>query len=53
MVHIGKLYLTFPKSETLSNVLSWSHYFKILRSDNNLEINFYVKQADITLSDLR
>jgi hypothetical protein len=41
-----KLYLTFPKSETLSNVLGWSHYFEILRSDNELEINFYTKQAE-------
>ncbi|MFN6378805.1 MAG: PDDEXK nuclease domain-containing protein [Flavobacteriales bacterium] len=40
------LYLTFPKSETLSNVLGWSHYFEILRSDNELEINFYTKQAE-------
>lgn len=46
LLYIRKLYLTFPKSETLSNVLSWSHYFEILRSDNNLEINFYVKQVE-------
>lgn len=41
-----KLYLTFPKSETLSNVLSWSHYFEILRSDNEMEISFYAKQSE-------
>ena len=41
-----KLYLNFPKSETLSNVLSWSHYFEILRSDNELEIGFYAKQTE-------
>lgn len=41
-----KLYLTFPIRETLSNVLSWSHYFEILRSDNELEINFYAKQTE-------
>ncbi len=41
-----KLYLTFPKSETLSNVLSWSHYFEILRLDNDLEIKFYLKQCE-------
>ncbi len=46
LLYIRKLYLTFPKSETLSNVLSWSHYFEILKSDNNLEINFYVKQVE-------
>ncbi len=46
LLYMRKLYLAFPKSETLSNVLSWSHYFEILRSDNNLEINFYAKQTE-------
>lgn len=45
LLYMRKLYIYFPKSETLSNVLSWSHYFEILRSDNELEINFYTKQA--------
>ncbi|MFD2035189.1 DUF1016 N-terminal domain-containing protein [Belliella marina] len=38
LLYMRKLYLFFPKSETLSNVLSWSHYFEILRSDNGLDI---------------
>jgi predicted nuclease of restriction endonuclease-like (RecB) superfamily len=46
LLYMRKLYLFFPKSETLSNVLSWSHYFEILRSDNELEINFYTKQTE-------
>lgn len=46
LLYMRKLYLTFPKSETLSNVLSWSHYFEILRSDNDLEISFYTKQCE-------
>lgn len=46
LLYMRKLYLNFPKSETLSNVLSWSHYFEILRSDNELEINFYAKQTE-------
>lgn len=46
LLYMRKLYLTFPKSETLSNVLSWSHYFEILRSDNKLEINFYARQTE-------
>jgi hypothetical protein len=41
-----KLYIAFPKSETLSNVLTWSHYFEILRSENELEISFYIKQTE-------
>lgn len=46
LLYMRKLCLTFPKSETLSNVLSWSHYFEILPSDNDLEINFYAKQTE-------
>lgn len=46
LLYMRKLYLVFPKSETLSNVLSWSHYFEILRSDNELEIKFYLKQTE-------
>lgn len=46
LLYMRKLYLAFPKSETLSNVLSWSHYFEILRSDNELEISFYAKQSE-------
>ncbi|GAB1429275.1 PDDEXK nuclease domain-containing protein [Ignavibacteria bacterium] len=36
----------FGKSQTPSNVLSWSHYIEILKADNDLEISFYVKQAE-------
>ncbi len=46
LLYMRKLYLTFPKSETLSNVLSWSHYFEILRLDNELEIKFYLNQCE-------
>jgi predicted nuclease of restriction endonuclease-like (RecB) superfamily len=46
LIYMRKLYLAFPKSETLSNVLSWSHYFEILRSENDLEIKFYTKQTE-------
>jgi predicted nuclease of restriction endonuclease-like (RecB) superfamily len=46
LLYMRKLYLKFPKSETLSNVLSWSHYFEILRSEYDLEIYFYTKQSE-------
>jgi predicted nuclease of restriction endonuclease-like (RecB) superfamily len=46
LVYIRKFYLAFPKSETLSHQLSWSHYFEILKSDNELEISFYAKQCE-------
>jgi hypothetical protein len=47
LVYMRKFYLTFPMtetsskqhqiSETLSHQLSWSHYFEILKADNELE----------------
>jgi predicted nuclease of restriction endonuclease-like (RecB) superfamily len=46
LVYIRKFYLAFPKSETLSHQLSWSHYFEILKADNDLEISFYAKQCE-------
>lgn len=46
LLYMRKIYLTFPKSETLSNVLSWSHYFEILKLDDELEIQFYIKQCE-------
>jgi len=47
VVYIRKLYLAFQKGETLSNLLTWSHYVEILRKDDPLEISFYVKQCEI------
>ena len=41
-----KFYMYFPKCETLSHVLSWSHYFEILKSDDPLEISFYTKACE-------
>ena len=46
LVYIRKFYLAFPKSETVSHQLSWSHYFEILKADNELEISFYTKQCE-------
>ncbi len=46
LVYIRKLYLAFPKSETLSHQLNWSHYFEILKAENNLERNFYFKECE-------
>ena len=46
LLYMRKFYLEFQKRETLSNVLSWSHYFEILKSDDPLEIQFYTKQSE-------
>jgi predicted nuclease of restriction endonuclease-like (RecB) superfamily len=46
LTYMRKFYLSFPKSETVSHKLGWSHYFEILKADNELEINFYTKQSE-------
>ena len=43
LLYMRKLYLSFPISETLSHLLTWSHYFEILKADSELEISFYTK----------
>ena len=46
ILYMRKFYVCFPKSETLSHVLSWSHYFEILKSEDPLEISFYAKECE-------
>ena len=38
-------YLTYPKIQTVSGQLSWSHYLELLKCDNELERQFYMTQA--------
>lgn len=46
LLYMRKLYISFPISETLSHLLTWSHYFEILKADTDLEISFYSKQCE-------
>lgn len=46
LFQIRQFYLKFPKIQTLSGQLSWSHYTEILKADNELEISFYTKQCE-------
>jgi predicted nuclease of restriction endonuclease-like (RecB) superfamily len=46
LVYIRKFYLKFPIGETVSHQLTWSHYFEILKSDEDLEISFYCRQCE-------
>jgi predicted nuclease of restriction endonuclease-like (RecB) superfamily len=39
------LYIKYPKSETLSHQLSWSHYFELLKISDDFERSFYEQQA--------
>lgn len=45
LIYMRKLYLVFPKSETLSHQLTWSHYFELLKCDDPLELQFYMKEC--------
>ena len=47
ILYMRKFYVCFPNSETVSHVLSWSHYFEILKSDDPLEISFYTKECEV------
>jgi len=38
-------YVYYPKFQTVSGKLSWSHYCELLRIDNSLEKSFYEKQC--------
>ncbi len=45
LLYMRKFYLSFPKSETVSHILTWSHYFEILKCEDPLEMQFYMKQS--------
>lgn len=45
LIYMRKLYVCFPKSETLSHQLTWSHYFELLKCEDPLELKFYLNEA--------
>ena len=45
IVYMRLFYIKYPKSETLSHQLSWSHYFELLKVEDDLERSFYEKQS--------
>ncbi|GAB4329645.1 MAG: PDDEXK nuclease domain-containing protein [Calditrichia bacterium] len=46
LFQIRQFYLKFPKIQTLSVQLSWSHYVEIMKADSELEISFYTRQCE-------
>ena len=46
VVYMRRLYLTYPKSQTLSDFLTWSHYVELLKIDDPLERSFYEKECE-------
>ncbi len=53
LTYMRLLYFKYPKSETLSHQLSWSHYFELLKVDDDLARNFYEKQCIIERWSIR
>lgn len=45
LTYMRKLYIVFPKCETLSHKLTWSHYFELLKCDDPLEFQFYFNET--------
>lgn len=43
--YMRQFYHKYPKRETVSHKLTWSHYFELLKIDDDLVRNFYQKQA--------
>lgn len=46
LTYMRKFYLAFPKCATVSHKLSWSHYLELLKCDDELEMQFYMHQAE-------
>lgn len=45
LTYMRKFYLAFPKCETVSHKLTWSHYFELLKCEDPLELNFYYQES--------
>ena len=46
LTYMRKFYLAFPKCETVSHKLTWSHYFELLKCDDKMEFQFYFNEAE-------
>jgi len=45
IIYMRLFYIKYSKSETLSHQLNWSHYFELLKVEDDLERSFYEKQC--------
>ena len=43
--YMRKIFLTYPKVQTLSELLTWSHYVELLKIEDPLERSFYEREA--------
>ncbi len=47
VVYMRLFYLKYPKGVTASHLLSWSHYYELLKIKDDIERSFYEKQTII------
>ncbi|MFH1073261.1 MAG: PDDEXK nuclease domain-containing protein [Nanoarchaeota archaeon] len=47
LTYMRLFYLTYPKCETVSHTLAWSHVVELLKIDNDVERGFYEKESVI------
>lgn len=45
IIYMRKFYLCFPKGVTVSHLLTWSHYYELIKCEDELERNFYYNEA--------
>ena len=47
IVYMRLFYIKYPKGVTASHLLSWSHYYELLKIKDDIERGFYEKQTII------
>ena len=45
LFNMRQFYVRFPKIQTVSGQLTWSHYLELLKCDDTLEMQFYMKEC--------
>ncbi len=56
IVYMRLFYIKYPKGVTVSHLLTWSHYYELLKIKDDIEREFYEKQAILenwSIRDLR
>ncbi len=56
LIYMRLFYIKYPNGVTASHLLSWSHYYELLKIKDDIEREFYEKQAIIenwSIRDLR
>ena len=44
-INMRLFYVRFPKIQTVSGQLTWSHYLELLKCDDPMEMQFYMKEC--------